>query len=101
MSDIQAGDVVVSIPEDLCPFSDLHLTGPEDPSLPSGIYGRVLSVTFSVYGVPILRLKGHASAEWCAGCFRKLNDGTGDAELIARIRKCKPARQPIEDREHA
>ena len=44
-------------------------------------------------GDPNNAVSGYERHGYHADRFRKLNDGTDDAELIERIRKCKPVRE--------
>lgn len=99
MSAIGPGDLVVCV----------------DSSSPIGRRGRLTDAdiracrAFLVNGrsyrvsayipVGLLRLVGdpwpdHVPGGYGIRRFRKLNDGTDDAELIERIRKCKPIREP-------
>lgn len=93
MSDIQAGDVVVCINAEPIDFGIVIAAG---GGLVRGRHYRV-RYPFADVGIPCLMLHGDPLGQEdgrLALRFRKLNDGTDDAELIARIRKCKPVRQP-------
>lgn len=55
---------------------------------PHSLFGEGLCIF--VEGATIQRRVGHHTAR-----FRPLNDAEDDAELIARIKNCKPARKPV------
>lgn len=46
-------------------------------------------------GDPNNRMPGYEKTGWHADRFRKLNDEPDNAELIARIRKCKPMKTEV------
>lgn len=100
MSDIQPGDLVVCIN-----VSDADAPHPRRRAalarLRVGRHYRVLGTGMApLGGAPSLRLAGVGNADinplykdlWREWRFRKLNDGADDAELIARIKSCKPER---------
>lgn len=106
MSDFAPGDLVVCVDAGPCRCG----CGLVNPSLQLGRHYRIKSVVVwpaSRSGTPILCL-GLASFMSlpnhmpliAARRFRKLNDGEEDAELIARIKQCKPVKipelQPVE-----
>jgi hypothetical protein len=98
-SDIQPGDVVVALSASQCLYGDAH----DDVDAPglTGKVARVADVQENNFGVDpgvllLLSLVGWRGL-FCAGCFRKLNDGTDDAELIERIKSCKPIRESVDN----
>ena len=95
MSDIQAGDVVVcvdaSLPPGLIPIGLVQWRAYRIAAVFPGKVSNLPAVTL-VSGPDASRVTRDGG--FGVERFRKLNDGTDDAELIERIRKCKPARQP-------
>mgnify|MGYP006935482359 CR=1 FL=1 len=98
MSDIQPGDVVVCV-------DDRPGSPPIDPGVRLSRTYRVTAVTHlsaphTLFGEDGggLALEGVRPPDdrqfFAAARFRKLNDEADDADLIARIRACKPTRIP-------
>ncbi len=85
--------------------------GPRDKDEVTGLYagpdGFVLAAK-SIYRVKKiiaavdgsgrvgLLLEGMPGSGWFSDRFRPLNDAEQDADLIAKIKRYKPARQPVE-----
>lgn len=100
MSDIGPGDVVVCVDARPCSRSAVRF-----PYRFRGIY-RVGAVWVNppcpdrlhvlMEGEQPYHIKGDPwPLGWNVGRFRKLNDGEDDAELIERIKTCRPVRQGV------
>lgn len=96
---IQPGDLVTAVPSSKCAFG-AH--DDDDPAMVGAVF-RVRDVFMGehryedgsyedVPSISIGRLGPNGEDSWCLGCFRKLNEGADDAELIARIKSYKPER---------
>lgn len=95
MNDIQAGDVVVCVDDSPCKSEGIEgLPWP----MRSGSIWRVSRIGLTNRGQPGFRLHGepqfYPGKRWwvISPRFRKLNDEPDNAELIERIRACKPIR---------
>lgn len=99
MSDIQPGDVVVGIDENLCPYKHRR----DGPWAPSGRTHRVDAVDYRLtkFNAPVIYIDGCGHIAWCAGCFRKINDEPDDVALIARIKGRRPVKVDAPEREDA
>lgn len=98
MSDFAPGDLVVCV--DDAPFRRTD-TRPSIKLARGRVY-RVSRFRLAVgqHGAhvlvdnePVHGVNEHGFIGWGSGRFRKLNDGTDDAALIARIKSCRPVRQ--------
>lgn len=96
MSAIGPGDLVVCVNATPKAVWTEYLGGPYMP-LRLGRHYRVCRLTTTPSGERGVELFGVSNAVphrgWDINRFRKLNDGTDDAELIKRIRKCKPIKE--------
>lgn len=94
-SDIQIGDLVICVSAPFCTVDPGH---PESTAA-VGRVGRVLDIypdagEFTTTA-DVAIISPDPEYEYCSGCLRKLNDELDNAELIAKIRACKPMKQPV------
>jgi hypothetical protein len=96
-SDIQPGDVVVCVDDRVSPGSPvvnvrkgrIYRVSALGPTLPHDMYGHARSVFLVAV---VARAPTGAFAE---PRFRKLNDEPDNAELIERIKSCRPMKTRI------
>lgn len=101
--DIRPGDLVVCV-DDSPPRRPYFVKrGWHSFPIKRGTILRVRDIALSECGKPGLLFVGHVAGHYertgiemvyHPSRFRKLNDGEDDAELIERIKQCKPIRQP-------
>lgn len=83
------GDLVVGIPSSECDICTELGLGDTNPEMIGKVF-RVLATWEDRYGEHVSVGYG-AADQWCAGCFRRLNDEPDNVEIVERI-KC-PARE--------
>jgi hypothetical protein len=99
MSDFAPGDVVVCVDAKPRPEWVAYLGSANYLPLRLNAIYRVVGLSrrdglFLAGHAPIICHDGELRG-YDANRFRKLNDGTDDAELIERIRNCKPVREGV------
>lgn len=91
------GDLVVAIPMSQCIYGSHAPADDVCPDETGKIY-RVIATGIWWDGRQTIAIGLNIAPDgdcWCGGCYRKLNDEPDNAELIERIKKCRPIKTGV------